>query len=63
MNNDQIIGAARQFGGEIQEAMGRVFGNESQQFRGRLNKITGRALRELGDSRHLIRAALKNTEF
>ena len=48
MNKDQIKGAAKEAAGEVQEQVGKVTGNASQQAKGHAREFEGKAQKKLG---------------
>ncbi|MGC2080157.1 MAG: CsbD family protein, partial [Xanthobacteraceae bacterium] len=43
MNEDRISGAARNFGGKVEEGAGRVTGDAKTQIQGKLDQVAGTA--------------------
>ena len=51
MNEDRIIGAARNLGGQAQEGFGRVTGDTRAQAEGIVNQVTGTAQELYGQAK------------
>ncbi len=49
INKDQVEGRATEVGGKIQEEIGKVTGNKTQQIKGAINKTIGAGQAKLGD--------------
>jgi uncharacterized protein YjbJ (UPF0337 family) len=57
INKDQIEGRAKEAGGKIQEELGKLVGNKSQQAKGVLNQAIGAAQATAGDVLQDVRDA------
>lgn len=62
MNKDQLLGTAFEFGGEFQATLGKILGSKRQQVRGLQRQISGRAKKNLGTARELIKNAVKQSD-
>jgi len=49
MNGDQIKGTAKEIGGKIQQKIGELMGNESQQARGVAKQVEGKTQEVTGN--------------
>ena len=53
MTNDQAMGSIHEFVGNVQQAFGKLIGNQTQQARGLQRQVLGRAERALGGGRQV----------
>jgi uncharacterized protein YjbJ (UPF0337 family) len=49
INKDQVEGRAKEVGGKVQEEIGKLTGNKTQQVKGAINKTVGAGQAKLGD--------------
>jgi uncharacterized protein YjbJ (UPF0337 family) len=49
MNKDQIKGAGKEAAGEVQEQVGKMTGNTSQELKGHAKEFEGKAQKKMGD--------------
>ncbi|MGB4228558.1 MAG: CsbD family protein [Candidatus Dechloromonas phosphoritropha] len=59
MNKDQVKGAAKDLGGKIQEEVGKLTGNKSQQAEGLKNQVKGKIQEQVGDLKEAIEEVKK----
>ncbi len=50
MDENRVEGTARNFGGTVQEAVGRLAGDENGQLRGKVNQVRGQAQKAYGET-------------
>jgi uncharacterized protein YjbJ (UPF0337 family) len=62
MNKDQVKGVAKHVGGEIQEQVGKVTGNESQQAKGHAREMEGKIQKNVGDAKEAVKDVTKDVE-
>ena len=58
MNKDQVKGAVKEAAGKVQEKVGAVTGNTSQELKGIVKKVQGKAQKAVGD----VKAAFKDAK-
>ena len=58
MNKDQVKGAVKEATGRVQEKVGAVTGNTSQELKGIVKKVQGKAQKAVGD----VKAAFKDAK-
>ncbi len=59
MNKDQIKGAAKNVGGKVQEAAGKLTGNTTQQAKGLAKQVEGKAQERVGDLKAAVASVTK----
>lgn len=59
MNKDQVKGTAKDIAGKVQETVGQVTGNKSQQAKGVGKQIEGKVQKGVGDVRETIKDSQK----
>ena len=57
MNKDQVKGAAKDFGGKIQEEVGKLTGSKEQQAKGLKNLAEGKVQEHFGDLKENVKDA------
>ena len=57
MNKDQVKGAAKDFGGKIQEEVGKLVGSTEQQTKGLKNQAEGKVQEHVGDLKENLKDA------
>jgi uncharacterized protein YjbJ (UPF0337 family) len=57
MNKDQVKGAAKDFGGKIQEEVGKLVGSTEQQTKGLKNQAEGKVQEHVGDLKEKVKDA------
>lgn len=62
MNEDQLEGTARKFGGKVQEAAGRLTGDAETRAKGEANQTAGRLQEAYGEATEAVEEAFENTE-
>lgn len=55
MNKDQVKGKAKDVGGKIQEAVGKVVGSNKQQAEGLASQAEGKVQKKVGDVKEVIK--------
>lgn len=55
MNKDQVKGAAKQIGGQVQQEVGKLTGDTSTRIRGHAKEIEGKLQKGLGDAKETVR--------
>lgn len=55
MNKDQVKGVAKHVGGEIQEQVGKLTGNESQEAKGHAREMEGKIQKDVGDAKEVVK--------
>lgn len=55
MNKDQVKGKAKDVGGKIQEAVGKVVGSNKQQAEGLASQAEGKVQKKVGDAKEVIK--------
>ncbi|VBB16509.1 CsbD family protein [Burkholderia stabilis] len=59
MNKDQVRGIAKKARGKVNEVIGRVTGNATQEIRGDAQQAAGEVQKKFGDAREAIRKQAK----
>lgn len=59
INKDHVGGRAQEGGGKIQEEAGKLVGNKTQEFNGKVNKTVGAGQANMGDMTENIMDANK----
>ena len=59
MDKDRIKGSAKQMGGKVKEAVGKVTGDSKLQAEGRADKVAGKVQNAVGGVKDGIRGALR----
>ena len=59
MDKDRIKGSAKQMGGKVKEAVGKVTGDSKLQAEGRADKVAGKVQNAVGGVKDGIRDALR----
>jgi uncharacterized protein YjbJ (UPF0337 family) len=59
MDNDRIIGSAKQVEGTVREAAGKVFGDAKLTAEGNAEKTEGKVQNAVGGAKDIVRDALK----
>jgi uncharacterized protein YjbJ (UPF0337 family) len=49
INKDQVEGRAKEVGGKVQEELGKLTGNKTQQAKGLVNQVAGKGQAKVGD--------------
>jgi uncharacterized protein YjbJ (UPF0337 family) len=57
MDDNRIEGTARTVGGTLQNAAGKVIGDQKMQAEGEINRVAGKAQRAVGDAADTVRDA------
>jgi len=57
MNKNQIKGTVQDLAGRVQEEAGKLLGSKTQQAKGILNQVTGKAEKRLGDVQDYVHEA------
>jgi uncharacterized protein YjbJ (UPF0337 family) len=57
MNKNQIKGTVQDLAGRVQEEAGKLLGSKTQQAKGILNQVTGKAEKRLGDMQDFVHEA------
>ena len=55
MNKDQVKGAAKKMGGKVQEAVGKMTGNKTQEGKGLIKQAKGSTQKKVGDVKEVIK--------
>ena len=58
MNKDQVKGTAKDIGGKVQEKVGEVTGNDSQEIKGLKNQAEGKVQKGVGDAKEGLKDAI-----
>jgi uncharacterized protein YjbJ (UPF0337 family) len=58
-DHDRIEGAAKNIGGKIKEAAGKVTGDEKLQAEGKADQVSGKVQNAVGGAKDSVRDALK----
>jgi len=58
MNNDQVKGTVKKMAGKIQEAAGKLAGNKELQTKGINHQLAGKAQKNYGDAKEVIKQAV-----
>lgn len=61
MNKNQIKGTVQDLAGKVQEEAGKLVGSKTQQAKGIMNQVTGKAEKRLGDVQNLVHDAKKQS--
>ena len=61
MNKDQVKGAAKDFGGKIQEEVGKLTGSKEQQAKGLKNQAEGKVQEHFGDLKENVKDASRKS--
>jgi uncharacterized protein YjbJ (UPF0337 family) len=59
INKDQVEGRAKEVGGRIQEEVGNLTGNKTQQAKGLVNQVAGKGQANVGDLTEKVKDAVK----
>lgn len=59
MNEDQVKGTAKNIGGKVQEAAGKVTGSVATEAEGRGKQIEGKTQRAVGDAKEALKDSTK----
>ena len=51
---NQVKGAAKEVGGKVQNAVGGLTGNTSEQLKGKANEMEGKAQRKVGEAENKV---------
>ena len=62
MNKDQVKGVAKEAGGEIQEQVGKLTGNESQEAKGHAREMEGKIQKNVGDAKEAVKDVANDIE-
>lgn len=62
MNKDQIKGAAKEMGGEVQEQAGKLTGNAGTEARGHAKEMEGKLQKKVGDAKEAARDEARDAE-
>jgi uncharacterized protein YjbJ (UPF0337 family) len=54
INKDQVKGTLKDLGGQVQEATGKLLGDQQQQIDGLTNQVKGKAQKGLGDLKEAV---------
>lgn len=57
MNRNQINGTAKDLAGKVQEEAGKLLGSKEQEARGVHKQVTGKAEKQLGDVKEIVKNA------
>ena len=60
MNKDQVKGSVKVAEGKIQQNVGKVTGNETQQAKGLLKQVAGKTQKNLGDAKQAMKDMAKH---
>jgi uncharacterized protein YjbJ (UPF0337 family) len=60
INKDQVDGRAKELGGKIQETVGNVTGNKTQEVKGKLNQGVGAVQGKFGDAKETVKENYKD---
>ena len=58
MNKDQVNGTLKDLAGQVQEEAGKLVGNKEQQAKGLLKQVEGKAEKNLGDAKEIVKDAV-----
>jgi uncharacterized protein YjbJ (UPF0337 family) len=61
MNRDQVKGAAKDIAGKVQQKVGEVTGNRTQQAKGVAKQVEGKVQKGVGNIEHRLDQADKKT--
>jgi len=61
MNRDQVKGAAKNVAGKVQEKVGQLTGNKTQQAKGVANQVEGKVQRGVGNVEQSLDKANRKT--
>lgn len=59
MNKDQVKGSLKVAEGKIQQAAGKLTGNETQEAKGLLKEVAGKTQKNYGDAKETVKDAVK----
>ncbi len=59
MNKDQVKGTIKTAEGKLQQAAAKITGNETQQAKGMLKEVAGKAQKNYGDAKETLKDAAK----
>jgi uncharacterized protein YjbJ (UPF0337 family) len=60
MDKDRIVGAAKNVGGKIKEAVGRVLGDEKAKREGQADQVEGKVRNVVGGAKDAVREARRD---
>jgi len=55
MNKDQVKGAAKKVAGKVQETVGKITGNKTQEAKGLIKQATGTVQKKAGDIKEVFK--------
>jgi uncharacterized protein YjbJ (UPF0337 family) len=59
INKDQVEGRTREVGGKLQQELGKLTGNKTEQAKGLANRAVGAAQAKAGDLAEKVKGAVK----
>jgi len=59
MNKDQVAGKAKNVAGKVQQKLGEVTGNRTQQAKGVAKRVEGATQEKVGDVKQAVKATVK----
>jgi uncharacterized protein YjbJ (UPF0337 family) len=61
MNRDQVKGAAKDVAGKVQQKVGELTGNKTQQAKGAAKQVEGKVQKGVGNVEHALDKAARKT--